>query len=329
MKKYQVCAIGNAMVDYELEVTDELLSDHNVEKGFMTLVEEDRQKELFDALGGHIKKKQGGGSAANTMSTFSKLGGSGYYTCKVANDEDGQFYIQELINDGLDTNLDPSQLEEGNTGKCLVMVTKDAERTMNTFLGITSNLSEENLSEDSIKNAEYIYLEGALVTSETGIIALKKAKEIAEANNVKVALTFFDPAIVKYFGDQMSDLVGDYIDLIFCNEEEAMLFTAKENLEEAIDALKQKASQVAITQGENGATLINGDERVSIDPHKIVPVDSTGAGDSFAGAFLYGICNDLNLERSGKLASLVSANVVAKYGPRLEKSTLMAFKDTI
>ncbi len=322
MKKYQVCAVGNAMVDYEIEVSDEFLNQNNVEKGFMTLVDQERQEELLNSDGGDIRKKQGGGSAANTMSAFSKLGGKGYYTCKVANDEDGTFYLQELIDDGLDTNLDVKNLPIGVTGKCLVMVSPDAERTMNTFLGITTDLGVENLSEEAIKDSEYVYLEGALISSDTGREALKKAKQIAEENGVKVALTFFDPAMIKYFGDQMRELVGDHIDLIFCNEEEAMLFTQKDTVQEARQELLKVADHIAITQGKNGAIIWDGDTFVDIEPYEVKAIDTTGAGDMFAGAFLYGITHGHSYASSGKLASLASSRVVAQYGPRISTEKL-------
>ncbi len=322
MKKYQVCAIGNAMVDYEIEVGDAFLQEHQVEKGLMTLVDQDRQHELLSAEGGNIRKKQGGGSAANTMSAFSKLGGKGYYTCKVADDEDGRFYLNELIHDGLDTNLAPDQLPEGITGKCLVMVSPDAERTMNTFLGITTDLGLNDISEEAIVNSDYVYLEGALISSETGREALKKSKRIAEENGVKVSLTFFDPAMIKYFGDHMRELVGDHIDLIFCNEEEAQLFTGEDNIIDARQSLLEVADRVAITQGKNGALIWDGDTFIDIEPFPVSAKDTTGAGDMFAGAFLYGITHGHSYASAGKFASLASSTVVAKYGPRLSGHVL-------
>ena len=142
-KKYDVYAIGNALVDYVIEVDDNFLNDNSVEKSLMTLVDAERQSELTAAVQGHIKEKQGGGSAANTIVALSKLGGKGFYSCKVANDDDGLVYLKDLHDNGLDTNLGAESLPDGITGKCLVMVTPDTERTMNTFLGITSDFSVE------------------------------------------------------------------------------------------------------------------------------------------------------------------------------------------
>ncbi|RED93597.1 adenosine kinase [Marinoscillum furvescens] len=328
-KKYDVYAIGNALVDYEIEVDDAFLSEHKVEKSLMTLVDEQRQQELIAAVAGHIREKQGGGSAANTIVAVSKLGGKGYYSCKVANDEDGKVYLKDLTDNGLDTNLNIENLPEGITGKCLVMVSPDAERTMNTYLGITSDFSENEIDENALINAEYLFIEGYLVTSETGLAAMKKAKAIAEANGVKVALTFSDPSMVKYFKDQMAEVVGASVDLLFCNEEEAMLYTGTESVEDAREALKKDAKKFVITQGKNGAMIFDGDTFIDIEPYKVTAIDSNGAGDMFSGAFMYGITNGHTMASSGKLASKAASEVVAKYGPRLSPAKLQEIKKEV
>lgn len=315
------------MVDYEIKVDDQFLSAHNVEKGLMTLVDEDRQKELLSAVDGRIAKKQGGGSAANTMVAFSQLGGKGFYSCKVANDPDGRFYLRNLHENGLDTNLKLDSLSEGTTGKCLVMISPDAERTMNTYLGITTDFSVSELSEEAIQNSEYIYIEGALIASPTGRIAMKKAKEIAQAHDVKVSLTFWDPSMVKYFQKEMIDLVGEGIDLIFCNEEEAMLFTGSDSFGPAREALTGVARNIAITRGKEGAAIWDGENWIDIPPFPVEAIDTTGAGDMFAGAFLYGITKHYPYDRSGKLASMASSKVVSRYGPRLELDQMEEIKN--
>ncbi|MEM6831787.1 MAG: adenosine kinase, partial [Bacteroidota bacterium] len=208
-KKYDVCAIGNALVDYEIEVSDEFFTSNKVEKGVMTLVDEDKQNELIGLVHGNIKKKQGGGSAANTIFGLTQLGGKGYYTCKVANDEDGKLFVSDLSECGIDTNLSDQALWEGTTGKVLVMITPDAERTMNTFLGITTNFSAQELNEEAISNAHYLFMEGFLVSSPTAFEAMKEAKKMAQKNGTKVSLTFSDPSMVKYFKDQMVEVVGE------------------------------------------------------------------------------------------------------------------------
>lgn len=325
-KKYNVCAIGNALIDYEIEVEDSFFSDNGVEKGLMTLVDEEQQDKLVQLVEGNIKKKQGGGSAANTIFGVSQLGGSGYYTCKVANDSDGDLFISDLESAGIGTNLKRGGLESGTTGKCLVMITPDAERTMNTYLGITTNFSVNELDANAIADAEYLFMEGFLVSSETGVEAMKKAKSIAESNGTKVSLTFSDPAMVKYFKDQMVEVVGSGVDLLFCNVEEARLFTGLEDLEEVKEALKKVAKRFCITFSSEGSLVFDGEKYIQIKPFPTQAVDSTGAGDMFAGAFLYGITNGKTFEEAGKLASLSSSTVVSKYGPRLNDDHIKQIK---
>lgn len=323
-KKYDVCAIGNAMVDYEIEVPESFFETHGVEKGLMTLVDEERQNTVLQAAQIKVKKKQGGGSAANTIVGMAAFGGKGFYTCKVAADADGEFYIEELSHAGVDTNLNPQKLFDGVTGKCLVMISPDAERTMNTFLGVTADLSVKELVPDVIKNANYVYLEGALVSSETGYEAIREAKKIAQASGVKTSLTFWDPAMVKYFNGQMKGIVGEGVDLLFCNEEEAKLYTETASLNEAKEALKSIASVFAITLGEKGSLVYDGAQFIEIAPFATQPVDTTGAGDMFAGAFLYGINNGYSHEAAGKIASAASSAIVGKFGPRLEPGMVEA-----
>ena len=316
-KKYDVYGLGNALVDIVTEVSDQFIKDHEVEKGVMTLVEEDRQHQLVTAMNIKEEDMQCGGSAANTVIATSQFGGKSYYSCKVANDVAGLFYLKDLKSNGIDTYLTEQTAPSGITGKCLVMTTPDAERTMNTYLGITSDLSSKEIQEEALKDSKYLYLEGYLVTSDTGLDAMKQAKKMAEDNDVKVALTFSDPSMVKYFKPQMESVVGASVDLLFCNEEEAMLYTGKETISEAREELKKVAKRFAITQGKNGAVIFDGDTFIDIEPYPVQAVDSNGAGDMFAGAFMYAITNGHSFADAGKLASLASSVVVTKFGPRL------------
>ena len=318
MKKYDVYAIGNALVDYEIEIDDQFLQSQEVEKGLMTLVDEERQRVLRAAMGDHITKKQAGGSAANSIVSLAQFGGKGFYSCKVANDEDGAFFIEDLKKNGIESNLKFEALEPGTTGKCLVMITPDANRTMNTYLGITTDISVSEINQEALKQSEYLFIEGYLISSDTGRVAMKEAKELAKASGVKTSITFSDPAMVKYFGDQMKELMEDGFDLLFCNEEEASLFTGKDDINEARVELKKVAKRFAITQGENGAIIWDGDTFIDIEPYPVAAVDTTGAGDMFSGAFLYAITQGHSFAQAGKLASMASSKVVSQFGPRLE-----------
>jgi sugar/nucleoside kinase (ribokinase family) len=317
-KQYDVYGIGNALVDIVTEVDLDFFARNGIEKGVMTLVDEKRQHELIGAIDMKKSKMSCGGSAANTMIGVSQFGGRSYYSCLVARDDLGRFFLQDLKRNGVDTNLAPESCPPGITGKVLVMTTPDAERTMNTFLGISSHLSPVHLDENAIINASYVYLEGYLVTSPTGLDAMKEAKRLAERNGIRTALTFSDPSMVKYFSKQMQEVIGASVDLLFCNEEEAMIHTGTDNLSDAREKLKDAAKHFVITLGANGAMIYDGDTFINIEPYKVKALDTNGAGDMFAGAFLFGITHGHSYAEAGKLASLASSRIVAQFGPRLE-----------
>lgn len=319
MKKYDVYGMGNALVDIEFSVNDGFLSESGIEKGFMTLVDEERQNTIMKHFNGNGGGKVAcGGSAANTVIGLSYFGGKAFYSCKVADDELGHFYMNDMHSAGVVTNID-GIMEKGVTGKCLVMVSQDAERTMNTYLGISEFLSENDLDIEALKASEYLYIEGYLVTSDTARAAAIKAYQQAKANGVKVALTFSDPAMVKYFSDGLKSMTGEGVDLLFCNREEAMLWTGCESEEAAAEKLKETAEKFCMTLGSEGALLYDGNDYIKIAPNSVSAVDTTGAGDLFAGSFLYGITNGMSFEQAGSLASLASSKVVSKFGPRLKK----------
>jgi len=316
MKKYHVYGVGNALVDMEFEVEDQFFKTNAIDKGLMTLVDEDRQHELLGHLDAFEGKKASGGSAANTVIATSYFGGKSFYSCKVANDELGDFYVNDLQQAGVDSNVDDGR-KDGITGKCLVMITPDAERTMNTFLGITANFSVDELNIAAIKDSEYLYIEGYLVSSDTGRHAAIEARKVAEENNVKTALTFSDPSMVQFFKEGLQEMIGNKVDLLFCNAAEAMSWADTDNLQTAIESLKKIASTFAITQGSQGATLFDGSQIIEISPHEVKALDSNGAGDMFAGAFLYGITHGHSFYEAGNIASLAAARVVSQFGPRL------------
>lgn len=319
--KYDVFGMGNALVDIEYQVHDEFFKTNNVEKGLMTLVDEKRQTELLDILKKDKIvqiKKQCGGSAANTVIALSQFGGSSFYACKVADDDFGRFYLEDLKENGIDTKLSLNTLPEGITGKCMVMITPDAERTMNTYLGITSTFSKEELDYQALKNSKWLYIEGYLVASESGNEAITSALSFAREHNIKVAFTMSDPNMVKFFKDNVNSILSHKVDLLFCNELEALEFTQEKNIEDAREKLKQFASHFAITQGKNGAIIWDGHTYIDIEPYKTKAIDSNGAGDMFAGAFLYGVTSGMSYAGAGSLASLAASKIVSQFGPRLK-----------
>lgn len=317
-KRYHVYGVGAALVDTEIEVSDADLRAMNVEKGLMTLVDEPRQAQLLAHLEGHLvhSKRASGGSAANTIIAVAQFGGSAFYSCKVADDDNGRFYLQDLRTAGVE-HIDGADRTAGITGKCLVLITPDAERSMNTFLGISATLSEAELAPAAIKESEYVYLEGYLVTSPTGRAAAIRTREIAEQHGVKTSLSFSDPGIVGYFRDGLREMLGDRVDLLFCNRDEALSWAQTDNLEQAIAELKTIATTFAITLGADGALVYDGKQLHEIAPHKVKAIDTNGAGDMFAGAFLYAITQGQSFPEAGRLASVAAATVVADFGPRL------------
>lgn len=318
--KYHVYGIGNALVDIEFEVTDQFLVDNGIEKGLMTLINQDQQALLLDNLKKEfgLKKRAGGGSAANTIVAISQFGGKTFYACKVANDETGNFYMKDLAIAGVETKLDQIK-GDGVTGKCLVMVTNDAERTMNTYLGITSDFSEDDLHIEELQNSEYLYIEGYLVTSDVSRNAAIKARQIARENGVKTAFTFSDPAMVTYFKEGITEIIGDGVDVLFCNEEEAQSFTSTENLNDAIVKLSKIANKVVITLGSKGAKIIADNKQVDIEARSVKAIDTNGAGDMFAGAFMFGLTQGMSDKNAGMLASESAAHIVTTFGARLNK----------
>lgn len=316
MATYNVYGVGNALVDMEIETNESFLKEAGVEKGLMTLVDMDRQTELLSKIEGNIHKRSCGGSAANTMIAVGQLGGSAFYSCKVANDETGDFYYKDLKSNGIDTNLGDSR-PEGITGKCMVFVTPDADRTMNSFLGITETFSKEEVNEDALAKSEYLYIEGYLVTSDTGRAAAIYAREVAMKSNVKISLTLSDPGIVGFFKDGFKEMIGDGVDLLFCNEAEALSYTGKESFDEAFEDLKKIAKSFAVTRGPDGASLWDGEKQISISAPTVTAKDTNGAGDLFAGAFLYALTNGHSFEEAGKLACHCSSNLVTEFGARL------------
>ncbi len=317
MKQFDVYGLGNALVDMEFEVEDGFLDLMRIEKGVMTLVEEEQQHQLLAHLDAFEGEKASGGSAANTLIAVAAMGGSSYYSCKVADDELGHFYLNDLKAAGVETNMNGTHAD-GITGKCLVMVTPDAERTMHTFLGISSDLSVNELNKEHIAASKYCYMEGYLVTSPSAKEANIEARKTAEANGVKTAFTFSDPSIVEFFGDALTETIGDGIDLLFCNEGEALTYTQKDNIEGAIEVIKTFSNCFAITLGADGAVAYDGNTLYEIAATPTRAVDTNGAGDNFAGAFLYGITHGLSYQDAGNLASRTASQVVSQFGPRLK-----------
>ena len=318
---FDIVGIGAALVDTEIQVVDDDLDQLEIDKGLMTLCDETTQQRYLQHLREHIDSanRACGGSAANSMIAAGSMGARAFMFCKVANDNDGDLFLSELSNAGLGYNQAAQQLP-GTTGKCLVMITPDAERTMNTCLGISESLSPENLEFEALDNAKFLYIEGYLATSETGLAAAMEIRKAAEEKGVPVALSLSDPGIVEYFRAQLEEMLGSRIQMIFCNEAEALQWTNTQNLDTAADKLKDHCEQFAITLGADGAMCWDGNTITKVSAPKTDAINTNGAGDMFAGCALAALNQGYSLAQAAEFACKGAAQVVAQQGPRLESN---------
>lgn len=320
MTDYDVYGIGNALVDTEYEVDDAFLEHAKLPKGIMTLIEEEDRHRLIRLLEDeheHLAIKQaGGGSAANTMVIIAQLGGRSFYSCKVADDEIGDFFVKDITAAGIDTNLQEKR-ESGVTGQCISMVTPDAERTMTTYLGITNSLSIQELNPDALARSGRLYIEGYLVSSVTGFQAALQAQEIARNNKVPVSLTLSDPAMVENFKGNYEQLLSAGIELLFCNLEEARLLTGCDTIDACTNAIKDISRQFVITCGKDGSVAWDGQKLFKTPGVPTKALDTTGAGDIFAGAFMYALANGQGFEAANVIANRSASLLVSRFGARL------------
>lgn len=327
---YEIVGIGNALVDTEIHVTENDLEQLSIDKGLMTLCDEQQQKHYIQHLREHIDSahRASGGSAANSLIAASQLGSKAHMTCRVANDEDGDFFLNDMKRCGVDYNLEGQQVD-GTTGKCLVMVTPDADRTMNTALGVSADLAPENIPSNLLESANFLYIEGYLATSETGMAAAISMRELAERHNVKICMSLSDPGIVEFFTLQLRAIMGDKAHLIFCNEAEAMKWTTTEHLEDALELLKVDSDCFVVTLGAKGAICYDGSELIEVKAPTVDAIDTNGAGDMFAGTFLSAISQGKSYAEAGELACLGASEVVKKMGPRLDVTGYQKLKSLL
>ncbi|MBK5963689.1 adenosine kinase [Thiocystis minor] len=323
MSKYHIYGIGNALVDMEYEVDFHDLNILGIDKGVMTLVDEAQQTSIMNHLKDHHHQRGSGGSAANSIIAFSQFGGKGFYSCKVADDELGHFYMRDLLDGGVDTNHH-TEKAQGHTGRCVVLVTPDSDRTMCTFLGVSGSLSTQELIEETLRDSEWFYTEGYLATSDAARHASIEAKRIADAAGVKTALSLSDPNMVKFFKQGLLEMIGSGVELLFANEFEAMGMADTGDLPRALDYIKTISKKFAITRGSKGALVWDGRTLIEIAPVKVDAVDTVGAGDMFAGAFLFGLSQGWDHQRAGDLASAASAKLVTNLGPRISTAETRA-----
>ena len=328
MKKYQIYGIGAALVDTEVVVSDEFLQNNGIEKGIMTLVDEPRQTELLNAFSAdkHHLMKKSGGSACNTVIAAANFGARTFFSGKVAADDDGEHFVSDLAHSGV--TFHAASPEEGVTGKCLVMVTGDAERTMNTYLGASEQLTGREIDEAALLESAWLYIEGYLLTDDARATLIKEIVTKAKESGVKIALSLSDPFVVQIFADNLRTVIGEGVDLVFCNKDEALAFTKTETVDEACVTLKQSATAFAVTDGAQGAIIFDGQAIVRVPGVPADAVDTNGAGDMFAGAFLYAVTSGRDFKWAAELANESAARVVRQFGPRLDAIEFDSIKQT-
>ena len=325
MKLLQLIGIGNALVDIEYRVTDEELAAFGVTKGAMTLTDSARQQDIIAALGDRDAHRSSGGSVANSIIAFAQFGGTAAFSSLLGHDAFGEFYAQEFLQLGITLNAE--QIAGDATGTCVVMITPDSERTLNTTLAVNANYGPPHLQEGLIKGAEWLYIEGYKLTDDTGAEAIDHAAYYARKHGTSIAVSCSDRFIIEVFGDRLRSILK-HTDLVFCNEVEAQTLAEEESLEAAHAALCSEFRNVVLTMGDKGSHIAWNGRRVTVPAYKVTPVDATGAGDMFAGAFLYGVLNRHHPEHAGRLASYAAGQVVAQYGARL-KASHIDIRDTV
>ncbi|RMH51410.1 MAG: adenosine kinase [Zetaproteobacteria bacterium] len=315
--KYDLYGVGNAIMDIQVRVDDAFLERCGIEKGVMTLVDAERQRELLDALAGHPRNYCSGGSAANTIVGVAEMGGRCAYACLTGDDRFGRMYLEEMRSLGIEVGIRP--VADGVSGSCLVLVTPDAQRTMLTHLGASAGLGREHLEEADIGAARWLYVEGYLFAGDaTRGAALEAIDRARSAGGVQVALTLSDPFIVEVARETLASLIErGAIDLLFCNELEGRALAGCDAPEECARWMGRRVPAVALTMGAKGSLILHDGILEEIDGVAVDAVDTTGAGDMYAAGVLYGITHGRSWREAGEIGSRAAARIVTRPGARL------------
>mgnify|MGYP001302020455 CR=1 FL=1 len=309
-----VVGIGNAIVDVLTTTDDSILEKLSFKKGSMTLIDENKANELYEITTNRIQKS--GGSVANSLACVSQLGGKAAFIGRVRDDKLGEIFTEEISRTGTIFKTPPSSVGP-STARCIIFVTPDAQRTMCTYLGASVLLEPKDLDLSAVREAKILYLEGYLWDNPAAKNAFIKAAEIAKNAGKKVALSLSDSFCVNRHRESFKELVEDYIDILFANEDELTSLYKTSNLNSAIEKLKKKCELAAITIGKNGSILILNGKEINIDPFILgKAIDSTGAGDLYAGGFLKGLSDGLTPLISAKIGSLCAGQIVTQLGSR-------------
>lgn len=312
---YDLVGIGNALLDIVVDVEDSFLEEQGLPRGSMNLVDSDQSDSLYDKLPAGIEAS--GGSCGNTMAGFAALGGKGAYLGKVRDDGFGKVFAHDMKAIGVDCPVAPAT-DGPSTGRCLVMVSPDAQRTMATYLGAAVDLGPSDVPEDVIAQSKVLYMEGYLYDPEAAKQAFIKAATISHEAGRKVSLSLSDPFCVDRHRDAFRALVNDHIDILFGNEDEIVSLYQTDDLETAIEEVRTRCEIVCITRGSKPTVVLSKDARHEIDVSPVgdALTDTTGAGDQFAAGFLYGYTQGFDLKTCGAMGNIAGTEVVTHYGAR-------------
>lgn len=316
--RYDVTGIGNAIVDVLAHADDKFLVENGIAKGGMTLIDAERATHLYARMGQGIEVS--GGSAANTIAGIASLGGSAAFIGKVAQDQLGEVFAHDIR--ALGVHYETAPLRAGApTARCLILVTPDAQRSMNTFLGASQVLSAGDIDEELIRNSAVTYLEGYLFDPPVAREAFFAAARIAHEAGRKLAFTLSDRFVIERHRAEMWRFIEESVDILFANESEITALTETDGFDEAMHVIRGACEIAALTRSERGSVIVNGGDVHVIDPVRLGPVvDTTGAGDLYAAGFLFGLTHGRDLAACGRLGSLAAGEVISHLGPRPETS---------
>lgn len=313
-REFDVVGIGNAIVDVLARADERFLARHGLIKGAMTLVDAKTAGDLYDAMGAGIECS--GGSAANTVAALASLGGAGAFIGKVRDDTLGEVFAHDIR--ALGVAFDTPPATEGlPTARCLILVTSDAQRTMQTFLGACTSLGPDDIDPQTVAASKVTYLEGYLWDPPEAKKAFVKAATIAHEKGRLVSLSLSDPFCVDRHRDEFRDLVENHVDVLFANEEEIKSLYKVSTFDAALQHVRPHCKIAALTRSAKGAVIVSGAEIHVVDAEPDVQViDTTGAGDAFAAGFLFGLTRDDDLARCARLGSIAAAEAISHVGAR-------------
>ncbi len=325
-KSYQIVGIGNALVDVLSHCEEDFLQANQISKGIMQLIDMERAVDLYERIG--PAQEVSGGSAANSIAGAAQLGGRVAYVGKVSDDQLGRIFAHDLRAQG--ATYETPMAPPGNgaeTGRCIVLVTPDGERTLNTYLGASEHLQAEDIDEAMMADAEWIFLEGYRFDGPGSHAAFARAIAAARGAGGKVAITLSDPFCIDRHRDAFAKMLREDVDLLFANRAEITSMYETDDFETALSRAAAEVEIVVGTDSENGATVVSGGDRWHVPAFPTKVADATGAGDLFAGAFLWGLTNGYPLESCTRMANLAASEIISHIGARPEADLKALFRE--